>query len=435
MKKVVQAAKTQLRDNRMLQNTAWIIGERIVQMLISLVITAITARYLTPNDYGIITYTTNFVAMFTSICALGLDGIVVKDIVDDRTREGEIIGTAVVMRFAASLVSMAAIIGLLYLLNPQDSLLLFAGALQSVQLIFRSAEIIEFWYQSRLESKYASIIKIIGYLVMSAYKVWLLATQKTVIWFAMSSTIDIAVIAVLYLILFQKHSTHRMSFSMQTVKSLWERGKHFLISSLIVVLYTKMDTIMIQKMLPDGLTQVAYYSVAITVCNMWIFIPQAVTSSARPLIMQLKNKDEALYLKRLKQLYAALFSMGIVFGILFSCCSKLIIRILYSEKYMPAQMSLIIAIWYTGLAVLGTARGIWLICEGKNKYAKNLLIWGVVVNLLLNAVLIPRIGIEGAAIATFVTQFVTCFIAPLLYKDTRIHTKILLEAIALRGIR
>ena len=82
--------------------------------------------------------------------------------------------------------------------------------------------------------------------------------------------------------------------------------------------------------------------------------------------------------------------------------------------------------------MIGTARGIWIVSEDKNKFVKYYLFYGVVVNAILNYLLIPRIGIVGAAIATLVTQFVTAIIAPLFYKETRIHTKYVLEAFVLK---
>ena len=81
---------------------------------------------------------------------------------------------------------------------------------------------------------------------------------------------------------------------------------------------------------------------------------------------------------------------------------------------------------------MGSARGIWILCENKNRYTKLYLLWGLLVNLILNWLLIPRMGIEGAALATLITQIVTCIIAPVFYKETRIHTWILLQSILLR---
>lgn len=74
-------------------------------------------------------------------------------------------------------------------------------------------------------------------------------------------------------------------------------------------------------------------------------------------------------------------------------------------------------------------------CENKVKYIKYYLGIGAVLNVALNYFLIPIYGPSGAAVATLVTQFVTSVIAPALFKETRIHTKYVIEAFLLKGIK
>lgn len=417
---------------RFLANTGWIVIERIYQMLISLVVGVITARYLGPANYGIINYAASFIAFFSSICTLGLEGIIVKELVDNPEREGEILGSGILMRLASSALSMIAILILISILNRNDTLMLVVAALQSIALLFRSVDLIEFWYQSKLQSKYSSIIKGIGYTIMSLYKVILLITRKSVEWFAFSTTVDSIVIAILFLYFYHRQGGKRFRFRLTTAKKLISQSYHFILSGLIVVIYSHMDKVMIGQYLDEK--QVGLYSAALTICNMWVFIPRAVINSARPLIIKLKGQNEDLYIRRLKQLYSSIWWMGIFFALGISVFSRLIVLILYGREYLASVPSLIIASWYTIFSVLGTARGIWILCEKKYKYVKRYLSWGAIVNLILNAILIPIWGIEGAAFATLITQIVTAIIAPIFYKETRIHSKYALEALIFKGI-
>ena len=109
--------------------------------------------------------------------------------------------------------------------------------------------------------------------------------------------------------------------------------------------------------------------------------------------------------------------------------AKPVILVLYGKQYIGAVTTLQIAIWFETFSMIGTARGIWILCENKNKYVKYYLFIGVIVNLILNAVMIPAIGINGAALATLATQITTSLIAPLFFKETRIHTKLVLDAL------
>ena len=114
---------------------------------------------------------------------------------------------------------------------------------------------------------------------------------------------------------------------------------------------------------------------------------------------------------------------------------KLIIYIMYGEAYMPATSTLQILAWYTMFSILGSARGIWIVCEDKAKYVKYYLGIGAVLNIILNYVLIPIYGAGGAAMATLVTQIFTAVFAPLIFKETRAYGKHILDSFLLRGIR
>ena len=101
---------------------------------------------------------------------------------------------------------------------------------------------------------------------------------------------------------------------------------------------------------------------------------------------------------------------------------------MYGAEYSGASSALKVLIWSEVFSMIGVARGIWIVSENKNKYVKYYLFYGVIVNVVLNWFLIPKLGIVGAGVATLITQIVTSLIAPLLFKETRIHTKYVLEA-------
>ena len=79
------------------RNAVWLIGGRVAQMFLSLIVGIWTARYLGPSNYGLINYGTAYVAFFTSICNLGLNSVIIKDFVDNPDEQGEAIGSALVI--------------------------------------------------------------------------------------------------------------------------------------------------------------------------------------------------------------------------------------------------------------------------------------------------------------------------------------------------
>lgn len=421
-----------LRRSRFIKNTGWIIFAQVYQMFLSLVIGVISARYLGPGNYGTINYAASYISFFTIACTLGLEGVVVKEMIDNRDDEGTLLGSSIAMRLAAGVLSQIVVCIIVHFINPGDKTLLIVSFLQSLVLLFNAFHIIDTWYQSYLRSKVSTIIKCIAYTCMSLYRVVLLINGKGVEWFAFATSLDAGIIAALYLFRYRKDGVHKLQISLTTGRYLIGLSYHLIISSMMAVIYNQMDRLMIGKMIDQ--THVGYYAAASTLCHMWLFIPQALANSARPIIMELKGKDEKLYIRRIKQLNGVTFWIGVLFALIVSSLSFFIIDILYGAEYAPAKTPLMLIIWSTVFSSLSYSRAIWLISENKQKYTKQILLCGVIINLILNSIGIKAIGMNGAAIATIVTEFVCCFIAPLLFKETRMYVKYILDSINISWI-
>lgn len=416
-----------LLESKNIKNSGWIIGEQVFRMLIQLVVGVITARYLGPSNYGSLNYTASFVTFFTSIATLGMDGVIIKKLIEHPDEEGAYIGSCMGLRLIASFLSILSVSVIVYILNPSDYIKLVLVFLQSFQLSFKAIEILDSWFQRYLKSKYVSVGKMIACIVVSAYKIFLLATSKSIIWFALSSSLMEAVIAFVEWVFYKREGGRKLSFSFSIGKQVLSESYHFILSGLMVAIYSQMDKIMIGQMLTD--TDVGYYTTATAICGMWIFVPTAIINSFNPMIMELKkNGNERIYLRRLQQLYSFVIWLCLGFSLVIAVLAKIIVLVLYGSSYLGAVGALRITIWCETFAMIGTLRGIWIICENKNKYVKYYVAIGAIVNLVLNAIMIPRIGINGAAIATLITQITTSLIAPLFFKETKVHTSIVLRS-------
>lgn len=423
----------QLFRNKIFTNMRWLVSGRILQMAIALVINMITARYLGVNNYGIINYIASYVSFFTPICSLGLESIIIKELVDKPDHQGETIGTAMGMRMISSVFSMIAIMLFLCFVDRGNVMMLGVALVQSMILVFNTADLFEFWYQSRLESKVSVTVRTVGYLITAVYKIAILVFQKSIYWFAFTNTLDMIIAFVLLNFAYRKSGGQKLTFNFATGKKMLKISYNFIISGLMVAVYAQMDKIMLGQML-DTYT-VGLYSVGIYICSLWNFIPDAMIASLRPGIMAAKKVNEETYIRKLKQMYALIIWISILYAVGVCVFSKYIILILYGKDFLGARAPLMIAVWYCGFSLLGSARDVWIICEGHQKYSKWFALIGAMTNLILNLLLIPKIGMIGAAIATLTTQIMTGFGVTLLFKDTRENNKFLIEAFLLKGVR
>ena len=415
------------------QNAGWLMGGRIVQMLISLVVGVLTARYLGPANYGLIGYASAYTAFFMAFCTLGLNAIMVKEFVDDPDAEGTIIGTTLVMRAVSSLLSGLLIVLVVSFIDADEPTTIAVVALSCVGLLFHIFEVFRYWFQAHLQSKVTAIVAFIAYAATALYKIILLILGKNVLFFAFATSVDYIVVAVLLLFAYKKYGGKRLRFSWSRGKRMLSSSCHFIMSGLMVSIYGKSDKLMLKQMLDE--TSVGYYATATTICTMWCFVLTAIIDSVVPSIMEANNQNEELFKKRNRQLYAIVFYVSLAVSVLFMIFADLAICILYGKAYLPAANPLRIITWYTAFSYLGVARNAWLVCKQRQKYLKYIYVLAIVLNISLNIVFIPRWGASGAAFASLVTQIGTSIVLPFLIPGLRDNAKLMLEAICLKGVK
>ena len=418
--------------NATVKNASWIIIGKSLQMCINLIVGLLTARYLGPSNYGIINYAAAYVSFFSAFCTLGINSIIVKEFVDYPNEEGKIIGTTLGLRAVSSFLSAIIIVLIVLVVDGDEKTTLIVVGLYSIGMIFQVFETINFWFQSKLQSKVTAIISLLAYLITAFYKVILLFTGKSVVYFAFATSVDYICIGAMLLYVYKKYNGAKLYFSWEYGKNILKKSCHFIAPGLMVAIYGQTDKIMLKQML--GTTELGYYSTAVAICSMWCFVLGAIIDSLYPSIMQANNKDEKLFLKRNKQLYAIVFYISIAVSVMFTLLGGKIIQIMYGEAYMPAIRPLRIITWYTAFSYLGVARNAWVVCKNKQKYLIYIYVCAAISNIVLNLILIPMWGVEGAAVASVVAQIITTIVAPFFIKSLKENSIMMVEAICLKGI-
>lgn len=401
---------------KFLANTGWIIFDKIFHMILSLVIMSITARYLGTTNYGILNYGLSFVNVFVTACKLGIDAILVNELLKNPDKQDELLGSTIVLRLLSGLLGIVITAIFVLILKPGDMVILLVSVIESISLLFNAFDTIDFYFQSRLESKYTSIAKSISYVLVCILRIVLVALKASVVWFAAATIVDAAAIAV-GLLYFYKKSGIGFAFRKETAVNLLKNSSPFILANMLVVIYTQMDKIMLGSLSTQA--EVGIYTAAMNIANMWVFIPTAVIDSARPLIMQKKQEGSPEYYNRYVQLSRFICLLGVAAGIGFTVFSKLIVWILYGKSFMGAVPVLMVLIWSRMFSLLGTTRTIWLICEGQERYAKWFVGVGALINVALNTWWIPKTGSMGAAAATLITEAFCAVAMPLMIKNTR----------------
>lgn len=413
--------------NRTANNAAWLIGAHCLQSLLSFFINMLTVRYLGPSNYGVVNYAASLTSFLTPVMNLGITSILVQELVQHRDSEGEILGTSFVLTLCSSVLCMISMVAFSMVANPGDRLTVIACAIYSLILPLYALREIVCWYQSHLLSKISSIVGIVAYVVVSAYKIFLLTTGKSVLWFAVSNSLDVLIISAALHVIYRRRGGQRFSFSAKTAHRLFSRGKYYIIPNLMVAIFAQTDRIMLKSMMSSE--AVGYYSAAVACAMITNFIFSALIDSFRPVIFSDKKAGRSKYLDDLRLLYGLVIFLSLGQSLFMTVFAKWIVRIIYGAAYAPTVSALQIVVWFTTFSYLGAVRNIWILAEEKQKHLLVINLSGAAANVVLNALLIPRYGILGASAASLATQFFTNIVVGWLIPALRPNNQLMLSAL------
>ena len=384
------------------RNTSWLFAEKIARMISSLVVGIWVARYLGPENFGMFNYVMSLVGLFAVFTTLGIDGILVRDLVNREDRRDELIGTAFYLKLVAA-VLVLVILGFFLGLSSGDrdvNLLIFIIASAPV---FHSFDVIDSFFQSRVQSHFPVYAKLISLLVSSVLKMILIYVKAPLAAFAWVVLFDSVILAsgFLYFYFHNNLSMGSWRFEKKTAKDLLKESWPLMISGAFITIYMKIDQIMIMDMLDSE--AVGQYAAAVKLSEVWYFIPAVICTSVFPAVINAKKVSDALYYKRLQKLYDFMIWLAVAIALPVTFLSDEIVGFLYGEQYAQAGLVLMIHIWSGVFMFLLNSSGRWLIIEKLTRYALYRNLSGAVINVILNVFLIRQFGITGAAVATLIS--------------------------------
>lgn len=419
-------------QKRFFGNIGWLMGGKIVNMILQFLVSLATARYLGPSNFGTINYVAAYVSFFSSIASLGLAVIVIREIATGRKDVNEVIWTSILMRLGTAILSMVCVVSLMFITNRNDFLIVRIAVLESLSILFSSFDTINYYFQAKLLAKWSSIAGVLAYIGMSLYRIYLLATNADVVWFALASSMDMILLTIFLMIFYIPIEGFKPKFNWGTGKRLLRESYHYLIAGLITILYTQIDRVMIHYMLDEA--SVGYYSAALTISALWGMIPSALIQSISPILYKEASKDRGQYLRKLRQTYAILFWLNAIYSIFVCLFARWIILLLYGRDYLDGANALKIVVWYYGISTMSTLNQVYLANDNKNKYINRFFIAGLITDTVLNYIFIPVMGINGAALATLITNIVIQLVMPWIYSDTREITVSIIKGVLLRDV-
>lgn len=384
----------------------WLFFDKILRMGVGLLVGVWVARYLGPEQFGLFNYAAAIAAIFTAFSTLGLNNIVVRDLLEKPAEVNEILGTAFALQFIGGWLAFGSSLIVIGMLRPDDYLVMTIVGIFGFAMIFKSTEVVRYWFESKVQSKYIVWVENLIFILVATLKVILILSDASLKAFVYLVLVEAAFVALsfFYVYVQQGNRIRAWKFKFSRAKFLLQDGWPLILSGLAVMLYMRVDQIMLGQLVGDE--AVGVYSAAVRISEVWYFVPMAIVASVFPAIIEAKKTSELLYHERLEQLFQLMAALALGAAIFFAFLSETIISLLFGAGYSEAAKILVIHIWGGLFIFSGVASTRWFVLESLQKFIFYRTLAGLVVNVVLNYILIPVYGPTGSAWASVISQAV-----------------------------
>jgi O-antigen/teichoic acid export membrane protein len=383
------------------KNTGWMfLGQ--ATMVISLIINIWLARYLGPENFGKMSYVFAFVGIFGFLTNLGINDILIRNLVRNPEKKDVLLGTAFWLMAAGGIASfiLISVLSFIFETSPIIRILII---LYSTTALMSPVNVISAYFQATVQAKKNALAQIIGTILVSIFKIFLIISGKGIIWLVFAFVLDYIIGTGLYIINYL-----RSNLKIRSWKFDKKIAKEFLTSSYLLMLSAvtgyvllKIDQVMVKFFIDEN--AVGIYAVAVKLSELWYFIPGIICGSLFPAIINAKQVGRSVYLDRLKKLYIFLGATAIIIAIPITFLAPWLIKVIFGAEYILATPILQIYVWSGVGLFLSIGINRFFMAEDNLKPIFYYSLLAVIINISLNLILIPKVGLTGAAWATLIS--------------------------------
>lgn len=395
-----------------LSNANWLLVDKVFRLLLALFVGSWMARTLGAEEFGELSYVLAYVAFFQVVASLGLEGIALRDMAREPDASEEIYGTTLRLRLLAGVTAWAVAIGGLALVKgPSDPSVLLA-LLVSAPIVLQAADTVDLWFIAGRGSRLAVVPKLLALLGSNTLRVLLILRGAPLEHFAALASLEATAVAASLLLARRRDRAEQpRSFSAARARRLSAEGLPFLLSGLTVIIYMRIDQIMLREMM--GATEVGIFSAAVSISQLTHVVPMTLASAIAPVIARKRLESARAYDDALLSVFRAFGGLALVTSMAISLAAPLLMQLLYGPGFAAAADVLAIHAFSAVFVFQGVAQSLWLTNEQRGMASLMKTAAGAFAAVVANLILIPRYGAVGAAVATLISFAVSAMLANL----------------------
>jgi len=389
---------------RYFANTSWLFAEKVLRMIVGLFVGVWIARYLGPEKYGLLSYAQSFVGLFTAIATLGLDGIVVRELVKDERRRDELLGTAFWLKVMGGF-GVLLLVALALNFTSNDWYTNFIVFIVALGTVFQAFDVVDMYFQAKVMGKYIAYANALSLFTGSLFKIYLILSEAPLVYFAWAVVFDSVVLALGYMYFYtlQKERFIKWKFNVDLALKYIKIGTPLILSNIITIFIMRIDQVMIKEL--RDTYEVGVYAASTRLTEVWYIFAVIITNSLFPALLNAKEKSELLFKERFRNLLILLYTISLLLSIIIQIFSHDIVKLLFGSNFYPTADILVVQIWTSVFVFLGFASTKWLLVYNKQKQQFYRALSALITNVILNYPLIKIYGGLGAAYATLISWF------------------------------
>lgn len=390
---------------RYFANTGWMFFGQIFSLLISFFVGVWLARYLGPENFGVLSYALAFAGLFAFFADFGIGGILNRELVKFPEKRDELLGTGFFIKLFGGFTAFS-IVAFITLIIKATLITKILIVLFAFSFILQAINVINIFFYSKVDSKKNVRVVIVATTISSFLKIFTIVMGQGVLWIMFIYVLDSVWQAIGFMLTYRRYGLKigDWKFNKSLAREIIRDSLPLMFASVAGFIYLRIDQVMVGKLM--GIREVGFYAVAVRLVEVWYFLPAIICGSLFPAIINAKKTNEVIYHKRLKALYLLMVGISIAIAIPTTILAPWITSTFFGQEYMQSTIILQIYVWSSIGLFLGTAITQYFLSENKTMATFYFNFLSMLANVILNLILIPRIGLIGAAVATLISYSV-----------------------------
>lgn len=418
--------------HKIFKNSGWLLIDKFARLFLGLLTTAMIARHIGPAAFGIWNFAIALTTIIGSLAILGLDKVVVKEVVSHPERQERIIASALAMRFVSGIISFLFCMIIVIVTKHNTPLYIYCTIVTAFTIILQSFDVFDYFYQAKNEVQRVIIPKVSVFILFCILKIVFIYLDGTLLSFLWLSFAELLItyLIILWYYLISTKTNLLIAISLTEMKQLFFHSWPLMFTGVLVLLYMKSDQLMLDTFGTPA--QLGEYAAAARISELWYAIPTVIATAILPGLVEKRHTDIGAYHTAIERWLRLSCWISTMIAVCMSCAAPMLTRILYGAQYPQSGQILSIHIWANIPVFVGVVIMQYQIVEGKYKTNLYATVAGIIVNITANFLLIPLYGGTGAAISC-VSSYITV-ISTLIILDSTGQVSIFLQRILHPGL-